>query len=93
MKAALALAVLLAGCATQLPQVDPQSLPSVPAAFKEGDGRWTVAPPAADQPRGEWWKAFSDPVLDDLIARANRNNASIRTAAARLAHRADAVRH
>jgi multidrug efflux system outer membrane protein len=92
MKGALALMLLLAGCATQLPQVDPQSLPRVPAAFKEDDGRWTVAPPAEAQPRGEWWKAFSDPVLDELVARANRNNASIRTAAARLAQARAIVR-
>lgn len=92
MKVALALMLLLAGCATQLPQVDPQALPRVPAAFKEGDGRWTVAPPAEAQPRGEWWKAFSDPVLDELVARANRNNASIRTAAARLAQARAIVR-
>ncbi|MPZ42490.1 MAG: efflux transporter outer membrane subunit [Betaproteobacteria bacterium] len=92
MKVALMLMMLLAGCAAQLPQVDPQALPQVPAAFKEGDGRWTVAPPAEAHPRGEWWKAFSDPVLDDLVARANRSNASIRTAAARLAQARALVR-
>ena len=35
--------------------------------------------------RGEWWKAFADPVLDDLVERANRSNTSIQGAAARLA--------
>src|SRR5262249_4056420 len=45
---------------------------------------WTVATPAASQPRGEWWKAFGDPVLDDLVARADRGNTSIQVAAARL---------
>lgn len=92
MKVAVVLVMLLAGCATQLPQVDPESLPTVPAAFKEGDGRWTIAPPAAAQPRGEWWRAFSDPVLDELVERANRNNASIKTAAARLAQARAIVR-
>jgi len=79
------LLLILAGCATQPPQIDPAALPGTPAAFKEGDGRWTVAPPAETQPRGEWWKAFGDPLLDDLIERANRNNSTIRIAAARLA--------
>jgi outer membrane protein, multidrug efflux system len=77
--------LLLAGCASSPPQIDPAALPAVPASFKEGDGRWTVAAPAEAQPRGEWWKAFSDPVLDELVERADRSNASIQVAAARLA--------
>lgn len=81
----LLLLLLLAGCASELPRIDPSSLPSVPASFKEGDGRWTLAAPAEAQPRGEWWKAFSDPVLDELVTRADRSNASIQVAAARLA--------
>jgi len=80
----LLVAFVLAGCAA-VPPIDPSSLPAVPASFKEGDGRWTVAAPAEVQPRGEWWKAFSDPVLEDLVARADRGNTSIRIAAARLA--------
>jgi multidrug efflux system outer membrane protein len=79
------LTLLLAGCATSLPKIEPEKLPQAPAAFKEGDGRWTQAPPAEAQARGEWWKAFSDPVLDDLVERANRGNTSIQLAAARLA--------
>ena len=81
---ALFLVTVLAACSASLPPIDPQALPSTPAAYKEGDGRWTVAPPAEAQPRGEWWKAFGDPVLDDLVARANAANASIQVAAARL---------
>lgn len=77
--------LLLAACSASLPKIDPAALPTPPAAFKEGDGRWTVAPPAEAEPRGEWWKAFRDPVLDDLIDRANRANDGIRIAAARLA--------
>ncbi|MGH8724978.1 MAG: TolC family protein, partial [Burkholderiales bacterium] len=76
------LLLLLAGCATSLPPIDAEKLPAAPAEYKE---KWTVAAPAAAQPRGEWWKAFSDPVLDDLVERANRNNASVQVAAARLA--------
>jgi len=75
------LALLLAGCATSLPKVDEAKLPPVPAEFKEN---WTIAAPAEAQPRGEWWRTFSDPVLDDLIARADAGNTSIQVAAARL---------
>ncbi|HWI97951.1 MAG TPA: efflux transporter outer membrane subunit [Burkholderiales bacterium] len=81
----LLVVALLAGCATSLPKIEPEKLPQPPAAFKEGDGRWTQAAPAEAQPRGEWWKAFADPVLDDLVERANRSNTSIQVAAARLA--------
>ncbi len=74
--------VLLAGCATALPEVEQEKLPSLPAEFKQN---FTVAAPAAAEPRGAWWKAFSDPALDALIARADQSNASIQVAAARLA--------
>jgi multidrug efflux system outer membrane protein len=89
--AALALALFLAGCAS-IPEIDPASLPTAPAAYKEGDGRWTRAQPAEAQPRGEWWRAFGDPVLDDLVSRANAANAGIQQAAARLAQARAAAR-
>jgi multidrug efflux system outer membrane protein len=78
----LALLLFVAGCATKLPEVEPQKLPPVPAEFKE---RWTIAAPAEAQPRGEWWTAFNDPVLNELVERADRANANIQVAAARLA--------
>lgn len=81
----LLLLLALAGCAATPPQIDPARLPAAPAAFKEGEGRWTEAAPAAAQPRGEWWKAFGDPVLDDLVARAERSNTSLQVAAANVA--------
>lgn len=80
----LAAALILAGCATA-PAIDPSALPATPAQFKEGDGRWTLAAPAESQARGEWWKAFADPILDTLIARADASNTNIRIAATRLA--------
>lgn len=76
-------AAILAGCATP-PRTDTSAPPAVPARFKGGDGLWTVAVPAEAQPRGAWWQAFADPTLNDLVERANRNNNSIRVAAARL---------
>ncbi|NMG45540.1 efflux transporter outer membrane subunit [Aromatoleum toluvorans] len=82
--APLLAALVLAGCATA-PQIDPAALPTAPAAFKEGDGRWTQAVPPTVQADGAWWKTFSDPVLDGLVERALERNNSIQIAAARLA--------
>ena len=86
------LTLFLAGCATSLPPIDPAQVPAAPETFKEGDGRWTVAAPAEAQPRGEWWKAFSDPALDELIERAGRANSSVQVAASRLAQARAALR-
>lgn len=79
-------ALVLAGCATapaELPTFNP------PAQFKEQaadtQGSWTRAQPAEAQPRGEWWRSFDDPLLDQLIERADARNTSIQAAAARLA--------
>ncbi|MDB5999454.1 MAG: putative efflux system outer rane lipoprotein NodT family [Rhizobacter sp.] len=88
-------ALVLAGCATQ-----PTELPTfnAPAAFKEqtsaqfkeqaaqpSSGSWTRTAPAEAQPRGEWWRAFNDPVLNTLVERAADNNTDIQVAVARLA--------
>src|SRR5438093_13009609 len=80
--APLVAALIAAGCASP-PPIDTTKLPATPAAFKEGDGRWTVAAPADAQPRGEWWKAFADPVLDDLVACAEASNERLKLATAR----------
>lgn len=80
---ALLVAAVLAACATPEP-VDPARLPAAPAAFKEGDGRWTIAPPAEPDARGEWWQAFDDPVLGGLLRRAAEANTQVAVAAARL---------
>ena len=77
-------ALVLAGCATT-PVTTPMAAPDAPLAFKEADGRWAALKPAEAQARGEWWKAFGDARLDDIVARADRNNTSIQLAAARLA--------
>jgi multidrug efflux system outer membrane protein len=78
-------ALVLAGCASAPPALDDKALVATPAAFKAGDARWTQAAPAEAQARGEWWKAFNDPVLNELVERATASNASIQIAAARLA--------
>ena len=77
-------ALVLAGCST-VPAFEPVAAKAAPLAFKELDGRWAALQPAEAQARGEWWKAFADPLLDDLVTRADRNNTGIQLAAARLA--------
>lgn len=82
---ALLVALVLAGCASA-PPLDTSALPATPAAFKEeGDGRWTTAAPAENQPRGQWWKAFGDAELNTLVERAAERNTNIQLAASRLA--------
>jgi multidrug efflux system outer membrane protein len=91
--APLMAALLLTACGTPVfkqPTID------TPDAFKESQGasdevktaadgsRWKQAHPAEQQPRGEWWLAFSDPALTALIGEATRNNASLAVAAARV---------
>src|SRR5471032_1493278 len=89
---AMAAAVLLAACAApefKQPQI------ATPAAFKEdqtlpavqtaADGtRWKQGVPAERQARGEWWLAFNDPALTELIGEATKANANLAVAAARV---------
>lgn len=90
--APLLAALLLTACAA--PEFKQPAM-DVPTSFKEpqaidgvktaSDGtRWKEAQPAEQQPRGEWWLAFNDPSLNELIADATRNNANLSVAAARV---------
>lgn len=73
---ALAAALLAAGCTVGPDYVRPSV--DTPAA-------WRVdTPKAADIANTQWWGQFGDPVLDDLIATAIRENRDIRIAAARV---------
>jgi multidrug efflux system outer membrane protein len=77
---------VLAGCSLapkfESPQVE------TPAQFKEltpaERGQWKTAQPAEAQPRGEWWKAFNDPALDQLELEAVAANQNLKVAAARV---------
>lgn len=64
----------------------------MPVVFKEADPRWAVLQAAEAQARGDWWKVFSDPVLDHLVERAGLGNTNIQLAAARLAQARALVR-
>lgn len=70
----------LAGCSLA-PRLE---LPVVSAAPNyKGAADWTLASPADDRPRGEWWTAFDDPVLDELMRRLDRASPTVAAAVAR----------
>ncbi len=74
-----AVAAALVGCSLA-PAYAPPATP-IAAAFKE-QGPWTPAQPADAQARGAWWAMFSDPILDDLEARAEKANPGLAAAVA-----------
>ncbi|HWA87182.1 MAG TPA: efflux transporter outer membrane subunit [Opitutus sp.] len=82
---------LLVGAAPAFafPSVGPdykQPATAVPAMWRDAGppNAWKVAAPADTLARGEWWKLFSDPVLDGLESRALAANQDLRAAAARV---------
>ena len=80
MRVALLLPLVVAGCA-----IGPNySKPDVetPAQYKEA-GDWVVAQPKDAQPKGKWWAAFNDPVLDTLMSQVEVSNQSLKAAEAR----------
>jgi NodT family efflux transporter outer membrane factor (OMF) lipoprotein len=72
---AVSLVLLLNGCLVG-PDYHRPSVP-VPTEYKELAG-WTVAAPAADAPKGDWWTAFNDPLLDTLEPRVSVSNQTVR---------------
>lgn len=70
-------AIILIGCKVgpdyRRPEVE---LPS--------DWRWKIAEPRDAVPRGAWWTAFGDPVLDELQAQAASANQDLKAALARV---------
>jgi NodT family efflux transporter outer membrane factor (OMF) lipoprotein len=74
-------ATMLASC-TMGPDYARPDLPSPPPqAWKELPPHKT-ATPADDVPRGAWWTAFHDPLLDDLEAQVAAANQTLRAAEA-----------
>jgi NodT family efflux transporter outer membrane factor (OMF) lipoprotein len=70
-------ALALAGCTVGPEYHRPAAVKSqpVPAAFTINGVVWKPADPGANRPRGSWWTAFGDPVLnrlEDLTATGNQ---------------------
>jgi NodT family efflux transporter outer membrane factor (OMF) lipoprotein len=76
----LACAALVAGC-DLVPEYLRPTTAAPPATFKEEPG-WRVAAPADDIARGEWWRLFEDPILDDLQQRVIVSNQTLAAAKA-----------
>jgi multidrug efflux system outer membrane protein len=86
---AAALAVSLAACSLAPDYHAPQT--AAPVQFKEVAG-WSPAAPRDQEPRGAWWSAYADPVLDDLEIRALAASPTLAAALARYDQARAAVR-
>jgi NodT family efflux transporter outer membrane factor (OMF) lipoprotein len=82
--ASLAL-VLVSGCMVG-PNYSRPSVPmapgfkeSPPASFKEDDG-WKVSQPSDAQLKGNWWELFGDPQLNELEAKVDGANQTLKMA-------------
>lgn len=75
-RAILPLALLLAGCAVGPDYQRPSPASPAPARFKELPG-WMPAAPADAAPKGDWWTAFHDPLLDRLEPEVRVSNQTI----------------
>ncbi len=73
--ATLAAVVLLAGCAVGPDYMRPAAI--VSPQFKEIAG-WKIAGPRAGEPKGDWWTAFRDPVLNRLEEAVAVSNQTIK---------------
>lgn len=71
-------ALLLAAC-SEAPAYKIPEVPA-PAAYQGPTSIWQPAQPADTLPRGDWWKAYNDPTLDDLIKRLDVANADLAVA-------------
>lgn len=70
----------LTGCAVGPDYVKPSV--ETPAAFKEAPSNWKLAEPQDLAPRGKWWEAYGDPVLNHLEEQVNISNQTIQQAEA-----------
>jgi NodT family efflux transporter outer membrane factor (OMF) lipoprotein len=81
-------AVLLGGCTTTTPP--PPKVEPLPAAFKE-NADWKPAQPADEIARGTWWQVLHDARLDELEARIDASNETLKAQQARFAQARAAV--
>jgi len=72
---AAALTLLVSGCMVGPDYHRPPV--AVPATWRELPG-WTQAEPAAEAPKGDWWTAFDDPLLDQLEPLVSVSNQTVR---------------
>ena len=82
-------AALLSGCMVG-PEYKKPAAPLTPA-YKEVDG-WKVARPGDHLPRGPWWEAYGDAVLNGLVVQVADANQTLKIAEARLREARAAVK-
>ncbi|MGQ0534174.1 MAG: TolC family protein [Caulobacteraceae bacterium] len=73
--AALALAALLAACASDPSPDSAPALETIPGAF-------SAAPAVQSTPEADWWRGFNDPALEQLVDRALTENRDLLAAEA-----------
>jgi len=86
--AGLMIAAALAGCTRasdphRVPRLD--YLETLPTEFDDPEAAMQPNKPVADASAADWWTWANDPVIDELLARADAANNSIAVAVARLA--------
>ncbi len=62
------------------------------ADITPADWRWKIAEPRDTVPKGQWWKVFGDPLLNELEADAVARNQDLRAAVARVDEARSAAR-
>jgi multidrug efflux system outer membrane protein len=75
---AAALSLAMTGCSVG-PNYHAPTMANIPPSWG-----WKLAEPGDDKIKGDWWKLFGDPTLDDLEARATSANESLKEAVARV---------
>lgn len=70
----ICLVLLLSGCMVGPDYHRPSA--DVPIHFKEAKG-WQQATPLDAEPKGEWWRIFNDPVLNQLMPQVAISNQNI----------------
>jgi NodT family efflux transporter outer membrane factor (OMF) lipoprotein len=71
------LGTALAGCTVGPNYHRPAPAEAPPAQFKELAG-WTEAAPADGTPKGDWWTALNDPLLNELEPQVRVSNQTVR---------------
>jgi NodT family efflux transporter outer membrane factor (OMF) lipoprotein len=95
----LAVLALAAGACTVGPKYQRPDTPPLPVAYKEappasfGDtAGWKEAQPNDGVPRGKWWEAFHDPLLNSLEEQVDVSNQNLKQAEAQYRSALAAIR-
>ena len=89
---ALAALSLLTGCMVGPKYVKPVAPTfQAPDAYKEADPNWQPATPADTAIRGDWWALFNNPELNDLEAKIDIQNQTLKIYEARFREARDQI--